>query len=98
MTALSIVAALRAKPGKEDELRRDLLALVDPSRGEDGNIQFDLLEDPGEPGRFVLVEEWSSLETRNRHHEHGPHIQHFHANGAVNIEKSEFAHTLKRVA
>lgn len=97
MSTLSIVAGLKAKPGKEDELRRDLLALVEPSRGEDGNIRFDLLQPHDEPGRFVLVEEWSSLETRNRHHEHGPHIQHFHANGAGNIEKSEFFHMLKRV-
>lgn len=98
MSTLFVVAALRAKSGKEQDLRRDLSALVNPSRNEEGNLQFNLLEDPSDPARFVLVEEWSSLETRTKHHEHGPHIQHFHANGAANIEKSEFAYTLNRIA
>ena len=98
MSELIVVVGLRAKPGKEDELRRDLSVLVEPSRKEDGNIRYDLLEDLNEPGRFVFVEEWSSVETRTKHHEHGLHIQHFHANGVSNVDKTEFAHVLKRVA
>lgn len=97
MSESIIVVGLKAKAGKEDELRRDLSALVSPSRNEQGNIRYDLFEDLDEPGRFVFVEEWSSSENRNRHHEHGPHIQHFHANGVSNVETKEFAHTLKRV-
>ena len=46
---------------------------------------------------LVFIEEWASVEARNRHHEHGPHIQNFHANGLHNVEKREFAHILKRV-
>lgn len=97
MSNLFIAVGLKAKAGSADELRRDLSALVEPSRNEDGNIRFDLFEDQDEPGRFVVVEEWSSLETRTRHHEHGAHIQHFHANGVSNVEETEFAHMLKRV-
>jgi quinol monooxygenase YgiN len=98
MSELFIVVGLKAKVGKEDELRRDLAVLVEPSRKEGGNIRYDLFEDRNEPGRFVFVEEWSSIETRTKHHEHGPHIQHFHTNGVGNVEKTEFAHMLKRVA
>lgn len=98
MSELFIVAGLKAKAGKEDELRRDLSALVEPSRNEDGNIRYDLFEDREEPGRFVFVEEWSSIGTQVKHHEHGPHIQHFHENGDRNVEKREFAHVLKRIA
>jgi quinol monooxygenase YgiN len=97
MSELSVVVGLRAKAGKEDELRRDLSALVAPSRSEEGNIRYDLFEDQEQPGRFVFVEEWASPELRMRHHEHGPHIQHFHANGIANVEAREFAHVLKRV-
>ncbi|HBK47134.1 MAG TPA: antibiotic biosynthesis monooxygenase [Xanthomonadaceae bacterium] len=97
MSELFIVVGLKAKAGKEDELRRDLSALVEPSRGEDGNIRYDLFEDRAEPGRFVFVEEWSSAEARTRHHEQGSHIRHFHANGAGNVDRTEFAHVLKRV-
>lgn len=97
MSALFITVGLKAKPGKEDELRRDLSVLVEPTRNEDGNIRYELFEDQDEPGRFVFVEEWSSVETQTKHHEHAPHIQHFHAHGAINIEKREFAHRLKRL-
>lgn len=98
MSELFIVVGLKAKAGKEDELRRDLSAVVEPSRNEDGNIRYDLFEDQNEPGRFVFVEEWASVEARTKHHEHGPHIVHFHSNGVNNVEMTEFAHMLKRVA
>jgi quinol monooxygenase YgiN len=97
MRDLFIVVGLKAKAGKEDELRRDLSTLVEPSRNEDGNIRYDLFEDQDEPGHFVFVEEWSSPEARTRHHEHGPHIRHFHANGVINVEATEFARVLKRL-
>jgi quinol monooxygenase YgiN len=97
MNELFIAVGLKAKAGKEDELRRDLSALVEPSRKESGNIRYDLFEDQNEPGRFVLVEEWASIETQTWHHQHGPHIHHFHENGDRNVEKREFAHILKRV-
>jgi quinol monooxygenase YgiN len=93
-----IVVGLRALKGKEDELRRDLSALVEPSPSEEGNIRYDLFEDRDEPGLFVFVEEWTSAEAQARHHEHGPHIQQFHANGVKNIESKSFAHFLTRIA
>ena len=98
MSELFVVVGLKAKAGKEDELRRDLSVLVEPSRKEEGNVRYDLFKDQDEPGRFVFVEEWSSFETRTKHHEHGADIQHFHADGVNNVEKTEFAHMLKRVA
>ncbi|MGO4339947.1 putative quinol monooxygenase [Labrys sp. KB_33_2] len=79
-------------------MRRDLSAVVEPSRKKDGNIRYDLFEDQNEPGRFVFVEDWASVEARTKHHEHGPHIAHFHSNGVNNVEMTEFAHKLKRVA
>jgi quinol monooxygenase YgiN len=57
MSELFIVVGLRAKAGKEDELRRDLSVLVEPSRKEDGNTRHDLFEDQDQPGLFVFVEE-----------------------------------------
>jgi quinol monooxygenase YgiN len=94
---LFIVVGLEAKEGKEDELRRDLGALVAPSREEEGNLDYDLYEDIGEPGKFVFVEHWSSEELRNKHHTQGPHIQRFHANGVANVERTVFAHLLRKV-
>ena len=98
MSELFIAVGLKAKQGKEDELRRDLVSVVEPSRQEEGCLRYELFEDRDDPGRFVFVEHWASLEAQTKHHEHGPHIQLFHANGARNVEKTEFAQTLKRIA
>jgi quinol monooxygenase YgiN len=64
MSELNIVVGLSAKPGTADELRADLIALVAPSRAEEGNIAYDLYEDINEPGRFVFVEHWQSTEAQ----------------------------------
>lgn len=98
MSELFIVVGLKAKPGKEDQLRRDLSDLVEPSRKEDGNINYELFEDQNEAGLLVFVEEWSSTEARTKHHEHSAHIQNFHAGGVSNVDTTKFAHILKRVA
>lgn len=97
MNALFIVVGLKAKPGKEAELRKELAAVVEPSRKEPGNLRYDLFEDQQQPGLFVFVEQWASVEERTKHHEDAPHIKHFHANGVNNVERTEFAHMLKRV-
>ena len=97
MSELFIVVGLRAKAGKEDELRQDLAAVVAPSRLEEGSLGYDLFVDQEDPGLFVFVEHWATTEARTKHHEKGPHIQHFHANGVQNVERTEFAHMLTRV-
>jgi quinol monooxygenase YgiN len=98
MSELFIVVALRAKQGKEDELRRDLIAVVEPSRKEKGNLGYDLFVDQSDPGRFVFVEHWASREARDKHHNEGPHIRHFEANGGKNIASYELATFLDRIA
>lgn len=97
VTELTVLVGLRAKPGREDILRRELSALVAPSRSEAGNLRYDLFEAQDQPGLFVFVEAWSSTELRMQHHEHGRHIQHFHDNGIAHVEAREFAYVLKRV-
>jgi quinol monooxygenase YgiN len=64
---LSVVAELKAKPGKEDDLRRLLLTLIEPTRAEDGCLQYDLHVHATEPGSFVFYENWTSREHLDRH-------------------------------
>ncbi|MBR1187985.1 antibiotic biosynthesis monooxygenase [Bradyrhizobium sp. AUGA SZCCT0240] len=98
MSELFMVVALHAKAGKEDELRRDLIAVVEPSRSEEGNLRYELFVDQSDPRRFVFVEHWASPEAQHKHHTEGAHIQEFNANGARNVEQIEFAHMLARLA
>lgn len=97
MDDIFLVVGVRAKPGKENQLRDDLVALVEPSRRENGNIRYDLLEDVNEPGQFVFVEHWESAEAQAHHHNHGEHIKKFHEDGDQNIDARNFIHVLRSV-
>jgi quinol monooxygenase YgiN len=73
---LTVVAEIQAKPGKEDALRRAVLALIEPTRKEDGCVQYDLHVHTSDPSRFVFYENWTSQAHLDRHAE-SPHIQEF---------------------
>lgn len=65
--SLVVIAEGKAKPGKEDDLRSRLHALLAPTRAEEGCIQYDLHESLDEPGRFVFFERWTSREALDQH-------------------------------
>jgi quinol monooxygenase YgiN len=64
---LTVVAEMVAKPGKEEELRTQLLALVAPTRREGGCVQYDLHVSKSESGRFIFCEIWTSGDALDRH-------------------------------
>ena len=64
---LSVVAQIKARPGKEDDLRRALLTLIEPTRAEEGCVQYDLHVHATDPSRFVFYENWTSREYLDRH-------------------------------
>lgn len=78
MNPLTVVAEIVAKPGREQELRRRLLALVEPTRKEEGCLQYDLHADNASPGRFLFYENWTSEELLERHLA-SPHLEDFTA-------------------
>jgi len=98
VSELSIVVVLHAKKGREEQLRKDLTALVPLSRKEEGNLSYDLFVDQADPGRFVFVERWASEELRQKHHTESAHIQRFHAGGVEAVERTEVAYMLDRIA
>lgn len=98
MSELFMVVSLRAKKGKEEDLRRDLIAVVEPSRKDEGNLRYELFVDEDNPGHFVFVEHWASADAQHKHHTQGPHIQHFNAHGAGNVEAVDSVLRLNRIA
>jgi quinol monooxygenase YgiN len=58
---------MKAKPGKEEDLRHAVLALIEPTRRENGCAQYDLHVHTGDPGRFLFYESWASPEHLERH-------------------------------
>jgi quinol monooxygenase YgiN len=55
-SAYAVVAEVRAKPGKEAQLRAITLTLVARVRAEPNNILYFLHEDRESPGHFVFYE------------------------------------------
>ncbi|WP_313273848.1 putative quinol monooxygenase [Stenotrophomonas sp.] len=98
MNELNALVVLRAKPGREDRLRSNLIDLVEPSRAEAGNLRYDLYQDAGDKARFVFIERWASPEDQQRHHNDGPHIQAFHADGDDDVQSREIIMVLERLA
>ena len=64
---LTVVAEMQAKPGREEDLRKALLALIEPTRAEDGCVQYDLHIHSSDPARFVFYENWASEAHLARH-------------------------------
>lgn len=59
---LTIIARIEAKKYKIDFVRSELLKLVEPTRRENGCLQYDLHQDNGNPEVFILYENWESRE------------------------------------
>ena len=58
--AYAVVADIRSKPGKEDELRKATLPLVMDVRSEPNNRLYFLHEDRKAPGHFLFYEIFAS--------------------------------------
>lgn len=55
---ISIIAVLKARPGKIDALKRALQALLLPTRREPGNIEYALFQLRDTPDVFYVRESW----------------------------------------
>lgn len=92
--AYSIVAEVRAKPGKAAELREATLPLVTLVRGDPANLVYFLQEDRAAPGRFVFYEVFATKEDFEAHNAM-PYVQDWFArlpalaDGGVQVMRME---------
>ena len=75
---LTVIAFMRAAPGKRDELRAALEALVEPTSQEEGYINYDLHQSLEDPDRFFFYENWESDADLDAHLD-APHLRDFAA-------------------
>ena len=64
---VTVVVRIRAREAREDEVRRELLALLVPTRAERGCLNYDLHEMPDEPTLFLFHETWARDADLERH-------------------------------
>jgi quinol monooxygenase YgiN len=71
---IKVVAALIAKPGHADALKKVLGALVTETRKEAGCIAYDLCQREDTAEHFVMLEQWADAAALKAHFE-TPHLQ-----------------------
>lgn len=72
----ALAGQARAKSGKADELEACLLALVDPTRREEGVLEYHVHRDRADPELFVFYEVWESAAHLHAHLSQ-PYVQDF---------------------
>jgi len=65
--SLTVVARIKAKQGKESQVRKALLSLVAPSREDPGCVNYDLHQALDDPALFFFHENWTSEAHLERH-------------------------------
>jgi len=73
---VTVIAHIRAKPGKERQVKEALLALCGPTRAEKGCINYDLHQSREDPVLFAFHENWDSKNDLDVHLQ-SRHVQAF---------------------
>jgi quinol monooxygenase YgiN len=71
--AVTLLVQLRAKRGQHLMLQSELRALIQPTRKEEGCLQYDLHRALDDPNLFLLHEVWASREHHQAHRQ-TPHF------------------------
>ncbi len=64
---ITVVAYVEAKPEHVDTVKSELIKLVEPTRQEEGCIQYDLHQDQANENVFIFVENWESKALLQQH-------------------------------
>lgn len=64
---LTAVTFINGLAGKEDELKNELLKTTVPTRGEPGNLRYDLYQSTKDPSKFMRYEIWRSADALELH-------------------------------
>jgi quinol monooxygenase YgiN len=71
---VTVLAHMRAKPGREREVKEALLGLCGPTRAEHGCINYDLHQSSSDPALFLFHENWASKGDLDAHSQ-SAHLQ-----------------------
>jgi quinol monooxygenase YgiN len=67
VSKLTVVAKLVAKKESVESVKNELLKLIEPTRKEDGCIEYNLHQDNEDPAVFIFYETWESLACLENH-------------------------------
>lgn len=64
---VTVLARVKAKRGMEESVKEACLALVAPSRKDQGCINYDLHRSADDPTLFIFYENWANKEDLEEH-------------------------------
>ncbi|MGD6818575.1 putative quinol monooxygenase [Metabacillus sp. 84] len=67
MSQITINAIMKAKPGMEENLFKEMKKVIAPSRAEEGCISYDLHRSKDDPAIFVFYENWKDQKAVDAH-------------------------------
>jgi len=67
MSTITVVARLVARKDSIEAVKTELLKLIEPTRKEQGCIEYRLHQDNGDPAVFVFYENWESAASLEKH-------------------------------
>ncbi len=67
MSHLTIVANIIAKEDQIELVKKELLKLIEPTKKEEGCIQYDLHQDNEDSSCFMFFEKWQSRDLWQTH-------------------------------
>jgi quinol monooxygenase YgiN len=94
---VTVIAHMRAKPGKEQELYDVLAGLVEPTSKEEGFVNYDMHQGIEDPALFYFYENWESVDTHEAHM-NAPHLVAFTAKLDELVDGPRTVVRLRRVA
>ncbi|GGL10951.1 putative quinol monooxygenase [Nocardia jinanensis] len=74
MSTLVLDVRFTAKPGRGEDMREVLLAMIEPTLAEPGCVGYELFFHPTDSTRAVLLEEWVDRAALMAHFE-TPHLK-----------------------
>jgi quinol monooxygenase YgiN len=83
---VTVLALVKAKEGMEETVKRELMALVNPTRSELGCVNYDLHQAAEDKSLFMFYENWNSMEDLEKHRETA-HLKAFREKAGGLLEK-----------
>lgn len=93
---LVVFAEMKAKAGKEEETRKLLTGLLEPTRREDGCIQYDVHQSIENPRLFSFYERWVSKAHLDKHLQ-SAHITAAFAKAPAFLEGAPVIHLVTKI-
>jgi quinol monooxygenase YgiN len=88
MSIVTVVAKVVAQPDAIEEVKAELLRMIEPTRKEEGCREYRLHQDNADPAVFVFYENWDSMACLERHLD-SPHFKEYvNAVGSLIAEKA----------